>query len=82
MDLTLRYGADTLLVTLAVWREGRHDPLHEMLAQIDQRLATELTATGWLVIFDRRQEAKPLLERTTASLITTPARRPIRLIRG
>ena len=82
MDLCLRYGAVTLGVELKVWRDGAPDPLAEGLAQLDGYLDGLGLATGWLVIFDRRADQPPIAQRTTVSVITSPAGRPIEVIRA
>jgi len=82
MDLCLRYGAVTLAMELKVWRQGRKDPLSEGLEQIDRYLAGLDLETGWLVIFDSRENLLPLSDRTCTEAATTPSGKAITVIRG
>jgi len=82
MDICLRYGPDTLAMELKVWRDREKDPLAEGLAQLDGYLSGLGLETGWLVIFDRRSGLPPISERTTTEPATTPAGRPVTVIRG
>jgi hypothetical protein len=82
MDLCLRYGELTLGMELKVWRDGRPDPLNRGLDQLDGYLAGLGLDTGWLVIFDRRAGQPPIEERTQVEVATSPAGRPIQVIRG
>lgn len=66
-----------------VWRrDSDTDPLAEGLIQLDGYLDRLELPTGVLVIFDRREEAEPLTERTALSETTSPAGRPITLLRA
>ena len=67
---------------LKVWRDGAPDPLAEGLEQLDGALAGLGLATGWLVIFDRRPGQPPIAERTGSSTVTSPAGRPIEVVRA
>jgi hypothetical protein len=82
MDLCLRYGDVTLGIELKVWRDGRPDPLHEGLEQLDEYLSGLGQPSGWLVIFDQRSGLPDISERTTAEPATTPAGRMVTVIRG
>ena len=82
MDLCLRYGEVVLGMELKVWREGRPDPLSAGLTQLDKYLAGLGIDRGWLVIFDNRNQTKPLAERTTTEQATTPEGRVVTVIRG
>ena len=82
MDLCLRYGAVTLGMELKVWKEGKKDPLTEGLKQLDKYLSGLALDTGWLVIFDRRENLPPLSDRTTTEVAVSPAGRTIVVIRG
>ncbi|MEL6489449.1 MAG: ATP-binding protein [Cyanobacteria bacterium J06621_3] len=82
MDLCLRYGQETLAIELKVWREGRPDPLTRGLAQLDDYLGRLGLETGWLVIFDRREQLPPIEERTTTEVEETSKGRSITVIRG
>lgn len=82
MDLCLRYGAVTLAIELKVWRTGKADPLKQGLQQIEGYLARLGLTSGWLVIFDRRQNALPLEERLTTEMAKTEGDRPITVIRA
>jgi AAA-like domain len=72
MDLCLRYGEITLGIELKVQRDGRPDPLKAGLEQIESYLERLNLATGWLVIFDRRQSAPPIADRLTTAIQPTP----------
>jgi hypothetical protein len=82
MDLCLRYGAVTLGIEIKVWREGRTDPARSGLEQLEGYLTRLGTPTGWLVIFDRRQGALPIADRTTVESVASPEGRSLTLIRG
>ena len=82
MDICLRYGKAILGMELKVWRQGRSDPLQAGLAQLDKYLAGLGLQTGWLVIFDRRNNIPPIAERTTLEKAMTPEGRAIAVIRG
>jgi type II secretory pathway predicted ATPase ExeA len=82
MDLCLRYGQVTLGVELKVWRTKKADPLMQGLEQLEGYLARLGQATGWLVIFDRRDHAPTLEERLKTELYSTPAGRPVTVIRA
>jgi type II secretory pathway predicted ATPase ExeA len=72
MDLCLRYGDVILGIELKVWRDRRPDPLTAGLEQIEGYLERLHLATGWLVIFDRRQTAPPLADRLHTEPHPTP----------
>ncbi len=57
---------------LKVWRSGRSDPLDEGLRQLEAYLERLGLQTGVLVVFDRRDEAAPLPERTSFDEAQTP----------
>ncbi len=57
---------------LKVWRRGRPDPLDEGLAQLEGYLERPGLDRGVLVVFDRREEAPPIDERTRFEEATTP----------
>ena len=82
MDLCLRYGQVTLGIELKVWRDGRSDPLQAGLEQLDAYLSRLGTASGWLVIFDRRSGLLPIEERTTTTVVETPKQRQVTVVRG
>jgi type II secretory pathway predicted ATPase ExeA len=82
MDLCLRYGEVTLGMELKVWREGRPDPIHAGLGQLDRYLSGLGLDSGWLVIFDQRPGLPPIAERTTTEPAVTASGRPVTVIRG
>ncbi|WP_295539912.1 ATP-binding protein [uncultured Thiohalocapsa sp.] len=82
MDLCLRYGSVTLGIELKVWRDGRPDPITEGLTQLDGYLNGLGLDTGWLVIFDRRAGQPPIEARSRVEEASSPAGRPIRVIRA
>ena len=65
-----------------VWRPGRPDPQAKGLAQLDGYLARLGLDGGWLVIFDRRPGLPPVEERLGVSAETSPAGRPVTVIRA
>jgi hypothetical protein len=69
-------------VELKVWRDREPDPLPRGLTQLDAYLDSLDLDTGTLVIFDRRDTAKPITERTTFETTTSPTGRPITLLRA
>jgi hypothetical protein len=82
MDLCLRYGDVTLGIELKVWREGRPDPLHAGLDQLDRYLAGLGLNSGWLVIFDQRLGLPAIADRTTTEQAQTASGRAVTVIRG
>jgi hypothetical protein len=82
MDLCLRYGEVTLGIELKVWRTKKADPLSQGLEQLDGYLARLGQDSGWLVIFDRRDNALELEERLKTEIQTTPMGRSITVIRA
>ncbi|MCC3409159.1 MAG: ATP-binding protein [Microcoleus sp. PH2017_10_PVI_O_A] len=82
MDLCLRYGEVTLGIELKVWRNRKVDPLSKGLEQLDGYLARLGQDSGWLVIFDRRDNALELEERLKTEIQTTPMGREITVIRA
>ncbi|MEZ2250982.1 ATP-binding protein [Microcoleus sp.] len=82
MDLCLRYGEVTLGIELKVWRTRKVDPLSKGLEQLDGYLARLGQDEGWLVIFDRRENALELEERLKTEIQTSPMGRLITVIRA
>jgi AAA-like domain len=82
MDLCLRYGEVTLGIELKVWRNRKVDPISKGLEQLDGYLARLGQDEGWLVIFDRRDNALELEERLKTEIQTTPMGRSITVIRA
>jgi len=82
MDLCLRYGQVILGIELKVWRPKKADPLSKGLEQLDGYLARLGQDSGWLVIFDRRENALELEERLKTELHTTQMGRSVTVIRA
>ncbi|MEG3848184.1 hypothetical protein QT971_10420 [Microcoleus sp. herbarium19] len=90
MDLCLRYGEVTLGIELKVWRTRKvvsaatpqEYPLSKGLEQLDGYLARLGQDSGWLVIFDRRENAPELEERLNTEIHTTNMGRSITVIRA
>jgi hypothetical protein len=82
MDLCLRYGQVTLGIELKVWRPKKADPLSKGLEQLDGYLARLGQDSGWLVIFDRRENARELEERLKTEIHTTQMGRSVTVIRA
>ncbi|WP_293132064.1 ATP-binding protein [Microcoleus sp. bin38.metabat.b11b12b14.051] len=82
MDLCLGYGEVTLGIELKVWRTRKVDPLTKGLLQLDEYLARLKQDSGWLVIFDRRDNALELEERLKTEIHTTQAGRAVTVIRA
>lgn len=82
MDLCLRYGEVTLGIELKVWRTRKVDPLSKGLEQLDGYLARLGQDSGWLVIFDRRENAPELEERLNTEIHLTPMGRTVTVIRA
>jgi hypothetical protein len=80
MDLYLRYGQVTLGIELKVWRSHRPNPKDAGLEQLENYLNRIEQATGWLVIFDRRQNALALSERLRTEIIETVTGKRITII--
>lgn len=77
-----RRAEQPLAFELKVWRDKHTDPLSQGLTQLDQDLDRMNLPTGVLVIFDRREKAAPITERTTFSEVGSPAGRTITLLRA
>jgi hypothetical protein len=82
IDICLRFGNVTLGIELKVWRTGRPDPLTKGLKQLDGYLARLGLETGWLVIFDQRQNLAPIEERTRTEMEKTTTGRRVTVIRA
>jgi len=82
MDLCLRYGQVTLGIELKVWRPKKADPLSKGLEQLDGYLARLGQDSGWLVIFDRRENAPEVEERLKTEIHTTQMGRSVTVIRA
>jgi hypothetical protein len=82
MDLCLRYGEVTLGIELKVWRNRKVDPLSKGLEQLDGYLARLGQDKGWLVIFDKRDNALELEERLKTEIHASPLNREITVIRA
>ena len=82
MDLCLRYGQVTLGIELKVWRPKKADPLSKGLEQLDGYLARLGQDSGWLVIFDRRENALELEERLKTEIHTTQMGATVTVIRA
>ena len=67
---------------LKVWRDGRPDPLDEGLAQLDVYLDRLGLETGVVAIFDVREGAAPIHERTRFEQAESPAGRRVTVLRG
>lgn len=84
MDLCIRWpwpgGVQREVLELKVWREGKPDPLERGLDQLGHYLESLGLGHGALLIFDRRQAARPLEERSETSVLEHEGRR-IRLLR-
>ncbi|MFN3200875.1 MAG: AAA family ATPase [Bradymonadia bacterium] len=72
------------VIELKRWATGdRHgDPLHRGLEQIDDYLARTGVDHGWLVIFDMRDDAADVYERTRFEQHTSPSGKPIMVLRA
>ncbi|WP_251080597.1 AAA family ATPase [Frankia sp. AgPm24] len=67
---------------LKVRRTGQADPLPAGLRQLDGYLDRLDLDHGVLVVFDSRPDAPPITDRTAITAITSPAGRPITLLRA
>lgn len=84
MDLCIHWpgpgGVQREVLELKVWRDRRGDPLKRGLDQLGRYLDSLGLAHGALLIFDRRQAAAPLEERSELSELEYQGRR-VRLLR-
>ena len=69
-------------IELKVWRPGRADPLPEGLHQLDGYLDRLGLDHGTLVVFDRRADAPPIIERTRFTQERSPAGRTVTVLRA
>jgi GGDEF domain-containing protein len=69
-------------IELKVWRNRKVDPISKGLEQLDGYLARLGQDEGWLVIFDRRDNALEIKERLKTEMQTTPMGRSITVIRA
>ena len=82
MDLCLRYGDVTLGIELKVQRDKGPNQLKAGLEQIEGYLERLSLLGGWLVIFDCRQQALPIAERTKTERRQSPKGLDITVIFG
>ncbi|TAG91446.1 MAG: ATP-binding protein [Oscillatoriales cyanobacterium] len=82
MDLCLCYGEVTLGIELKVWRTKKADPLSKGLEQLDGYLARLGQDSGWLVIFDRRENALEIEQRLNTEIHISPMGRSVTVIRA
>ena len=82
MDLCLRYGKVTLGIELKAWRDKKGDPEADGIEQLDSYLARLGVDFGWLIIFDRRTKALPLVERLSTQVKTTENGRCVTVVRA
>lgn len=68
-------------IELKAWSKGK-EPLEQGLRQLDRYLDRFRLDTGTLIIFDRREEAPDITERTAFSKATSPAGREITILRA
>jgi len=84
MDLCIHWpwanGVQREVLELKVWRDRQADPLQRGLEQLGRYLDSLGLDHGALLVFDRRQAAEPLAERSTISELEHDGRR-IRLLR-
>ncbi len=84
MDLCVHWpfagGVQREVLELKVWRDGRGDPLQRGLDQLGRYLDSLALDHGALLLFDRRQVAGPLEERSEISELEHQGRR-VRLLR-
>jgi hypothetical protein len=69
-------------IELKVWLPKKGDPLDAGLRQLDSYLSTARLNVGTLVIFDRRDNAIPVAERTEITHLTSPAGNAVTLLRA
>jgi hypothetical protein len=81
MDLCLRYGEVILGIELKVWRTGKANPLTKGLPQLESYLNRLKQSSGWLVIFDCRQNAPALEDRITTEPALTASGQQVTVIR-
>jgi hypothetical protein len=79
MDLLVEWpysgGVQREVLELKVWRDGKGDPLAQALGQLGGYLDTVALDHGALLIFDRRQEAPPVEERSEMGELEHDGRR-------
>ncbi|NJL29244.1 MAG: AAA family ATPase [Thermoanaerobaculia bacterium] len=84
MDLCIEWpwpgGVQREVLELKVWREGQPDPLARGLEQLGRYLDSLGLDHGALLLFDRRQTARPLAERSESAVLEHGGRR-VRLLR-
>jgi hypothetical protein len=81
MDLCLRYGEVILGIELKVWRTGKVNPLTKGLPQLESYLNRLKQSSGWLVIFDCRQNALALEDRIATEPALTASGQQVTVIR-
>jgi hypothetical protein len=84
LDMMLQYGDVRVPMELKVWRPDDPDPLKDGLRQLDEYLDGLSMDTGWLVIFDRRDESKlkKIAREVSAKTRKTKAGRKVTVIRA
>ncbi|MFN3201329.1 MAG: AAA family ATPase [Bradymonadia bacterium] len=92
IDLLLRWPYDAPdgrqvqreAIELKRWATGdrQGDPLARGLAQLDEYLGRVQLDSGWLVIFDMRDDAADVFDRTRFESHVTPSGRPVTVLRA
>lgn len=82
MDLCLRLAGDVLGIELKVWRDGRPDPIDEVVEQLDGYLAGIGQDSGWLIVFNQCSGQPPIEARTTTETRRSSAGRDVTIIRA
>lgn len=82
LDLCLYYDSVQVAMELKVWRDGKIDPKDEGLVQLEHYLNGLGLDDGWLVIFDQRSGQPDISERVATETATTPAGKPVTIIRA
>ena len=82
MDLCMRCGDVVLGIELKVWRDKKGDPVDAELEQLDAYLARLGVNFGWLISFDRRTKALPIVERLNTQLAATTGGRAVIVVRA
>ncbi|NJL28127.1 MAG: ATP-binding protein [Thermoanaerobaculia bacterium] len=84
MDLCIEWpwqgGVQREVLELKVWRDGKPDPLARGLEQLGSYLDSLGLDHGALLLFDRRESARPLAERSESSVVEHGGR-TVRLLR-
>jgi hypothetical protein len=82
IDLCIEWNGEKFALELKVWRAGQANPLTKGLQQLDAYIDQLGLTTGWLVIFDQRENPELPGKDLGLETVTSPAGRNITLVKA